>query len=236
MTDAPRPMPSVPRRDVVPHELAEDLRSMLYLPPGAVLHGELAVTMRRIFPTIVCGVDAEGWLAWALAGLLVHANGAPTFRRARAESRRAILALAMLRARANISAAADFVGLSRKVFRDNLRALDLYPWPGTERSENLSQTIGARALADDSESWASRLINPYRRLVVSGPAPMVVEDGSKGTVWFVIENEETRDGLANLQRGDRIEPLFRGLSVHHDVALAYAREYGHGFLLQDVTP
>ena len=116
-------------RDVAPGDVARFLRAMLGLPPGQPAPGELAATVRRSMPAVVRGLDAGGWIAWCLAGMAVFTEGPrPLMSRVRAESKRLVVSVAMLRSAGNLSRAAKTLGTSRKVLRDNLRAAGLYPW------------------------------------------------------------------------------------------------------------
>ncbi len=115
-------------RDVEPGEVAEQLRGMLGLPPEQPAQGEAAAWLRRPMPAVVRELDAEGWIAWCLVGLVIFGEGFPALETIRLESKRVAAALAMLRARGNISAAAMMLKTSRKVLRENLRVGGLYPW------------------------------------------------------------------------------------------------------------
>lgn len=131
---SPPRIPSLPTllHDVAPRDLATVLGLALRLEPSCAVPGELAATLGRSFPSAVRGLDAEGWLAWCLSGLLVFEGGEPTIARARFESRRTVTALALLRSRGNLSRAARSLGKSRKGLRDSLREFELYPWPRAE--------------------------------------------------------------------------------------------------------
>lgn len=109
-------------------DLAVSLRDALRLPPGECLPGELAATAQRSFPAVVRGLDAGGWIAWCLSGLVLFTGEVPSMKRARVEAKRTVAALAMIQTEGNISSAARILGISRKVLRDNLRAVGLYPW------------------------------------------------------------------------------------------------------------
>ncbi len=116
------------RRDVEPSEVAERLRGMLGLMPEQLADGEAAASLRRDLPTLVQGLDAGGWIAWCLVGLVIFGERFPALETIRQESKRVAAALAMLRAKGNISAAAMMLKTSRKVLRENLRVAGLYPW------------------------------------------------------------------------------------------------------------
>jgi hypothetical protein len=133
-----RPIPADPivsvwprgieRRDVEPADVATTLRGMLGLPPEQPAWGEAAASLRRSVPPLVHGLDAGGWIAWCLVGLVLFSEGFPALDTIRRESKRVAAALAMLRAGGSISAAAAMLTTSRKVLRENLRATGLYPW------------------------------------------------------------------------------------------------------------
>lgn len=120
--------PSIELRDVEPDDVAERLRGMLGLAPEQPAPGEAAASYRRTLPPLVQSLDAGGWIAWCLVGLVVFGEGFPALAKIRRESKRVGLALAIVRAQGRISPAARMLGASRKVVRDNLHALGLYPW------------------------------------------------------------------------------------------------------------
>ncbi|MCA9712161.1 MAG: hypothetical protein KDK70_40365 [Myxococcales bacterium] len=132
---APR-SPGVVRRDIEPEDMARVLRAVLGLPPDDMAPGEAAATVGRSLPSLVRGVDAGGWVAWCLVGLGVFAEPHPTMRRVRIEPKRLAVALAMLRADGCISAAARALDISRKVLRDHLRDVGLYPWPSVDQARS----------------------------------------------------------------------------------------------------
>ncbi|MCA9707830.1 MAG: hypothetical protein KDK70_18405, partial [Myxococcales bacterium] len=101
---------------------------MLGLDPEGPAPGERAASAGRRLPLIVAGLDAGAWIAWCLAGLPLFVDGLPSLRQVKAEAGRVLVALAMLRAKGNLSQASTFIGSSRKVLRDNLRYGGLYPW------------------------------------------------------------------------------------------------------------
>lgn len=115
-------------RDVEPDDVAERLRGMLGLTPEQPAPGEAAASYRRTLPPLVQSLDAGGWIAWCLAGLVVFGEGFPALAKIRRESKRVGLALALVRAQGRISPAARMLGATRKVVRENLRALGLIPW------------------------------------------------------------------------------------------------------------
>ncbi len=114
--------------DVEPDSLALVLRVALGLPPERPTLGEQAASRALTLPSVFLRVDAGALIAWCLAGVALFAEGFPTMKRLRAESGRVVLALAMLRTTGNISAAARVLHCSRKVLRDNLQRVGLYPW------------------------------------------------------------------------------------------------------------
>lgn len=119
---------SIELRDVEPDDVAERLRGMLGLAPEQPAPGEAAASYRRTLPPLVQSLDAGGWIAWCLVGLVVFGEGFPALAKIRRESKRVGLALALVRAQGCISVTARMLGASRKVVRDNLHALGLYPW------------------------------------------------------------------------------------------------------------
>ena len=120
--------PSIELRDVEPDDVAEKLRGMLGLAPEQPAPGEAAASYRRTLPPLVQSLDAGGWIAWCLAGLVVFGDGFPALAKIRRESKRVGLALALVRAQGCISGTARMLGATRKVVRENLRALGLVPW------------------------------------------------------------------------------------------------------------
>lgn len=119
---------SIELRDVEPDDVAERLRGMLGLAPEQPAPGEAAASYRRTLPPLVQSLDAGGWIAWCLVGLVVFGEGFPALAKIRRESKRVGLALALVRAQGRISPAARMLGATRKVVRENLQALGLYPW------------------------------------------------------------------------------------------------------------
>jgi len=115
-------------RDVEPDDVAEKLRGMLGLAPEQPAPGEAAASYRRTLPRLVQSLDAGGWIAWCLTGLVVYGEGSPTLATIRREAKRVGLALAIVRAHGGISPAARMLKTSRKVVRENLHKLGLYPW------------------------------------------------------------------------------------------------------------
>jgi hypothetical protein len=120
--------PSIELRDVEPDDVAEKLRGMLGLAPEQPAPGEAAASYRRTLPPLVQSLDAGGWIAWCMAGLIVFGEGFPALAKIRRESKRVALALAIVRAHGGISSAARMLGTSRKVVRENLQTLGIYPW------------------------------------------------------------------------------------------------------------
>lgn len=120
--------PSIELRDVEPDDVAEKLRGMLGLAPEQPAPGEAAASYRLALPPIVQALDTGGWIAWCLVGLPLFGGGFPTLARIRAESKRVALVLAIVRGHGQISSAARMLSASRKVVRENLQALGIYPW------------------------------------------------------------------------------------------------------------
>ena len=119
---------AIQRRDATIGEVAGYLRVLLGLDPEEPAPGERAASAGRPLPLIVAGLDAGAWIAWCLAGLPLFVDGLPSLRQVKGEAGRVLVALAMLRAKGNLSQASTFIGSSRKVLRDNLRYGGLYPW------------------------------------------------------------------------------------------------------------
>jgi hypothetical protein len=131
----------VERRDVEPDDVAEKLRCMLGLSPHEPAPGEAAASYRRPLPPMVHALDTGGWIAWCLVGLTLFGERSPALDTVRRESKRVALALAILRTRGGISAAARMLGASRKVVRENLVALGLHPW-GAKRGRSCAEQGG----------------------------------------------------------------------------------------------
>lgn len=118
-------------RDVEVDAVASTLRAMLGLPPGEVAPGEEAAARRRPLPPTVRDLDAGGWIAWCLVGLVLLGDEPPQMAQVRVEAKRVVMALAMMRAGGNLSAAARSLGTSRRVLREGLTVVGLYPWRTT---------------------------------------------------------------------------------------------------------
>lgn len=119
----PHPLPKTP--------VQQSLRALLGLPAPLPLPGEESASWPQPSPQPQpTTVDPGAWIAWCMVGLpLFDGTRLPPLRLALSQARRMLLALAMLRGRGTITRAAASLQLSRKVLRDNLRALGLYPWP-----------------------------------------------------------------------------------------------------------
>lgn len=111
---------------VRPADVAERLRGALGLSATHPTPGEAAATFGRTMPPVVHGLDADGWIAWCMVGLLLFGERFPSLAAVRRESKRFAVTLAMLRACGRIGAAARMLGATPKVLRDNLRAAGLY--------------------------------------------------------------------------------------------------------------
>lgn len=127
-----RPTPPVERgierRTAVLDEVAESLRAMLGLDPDEPVPCEQAASAGHPLPSVIAGLDAGAWIAWCLAGLPLFVGSLPSLRRVKAAAGHVLVALAMTKAEGNLSRASALTRTSRKVLRDNLRMLDLYPW------------------------------------------------------------------------------------------------------------
>lgn len=117
-----------PRRSAT--AIATVLRAALGLAPDEPTSREQAATLGLVLPLSLDELDAGAWIAWSVAGLSLFSGRALTVRQAQAESKRIILALAMLEADGNISIAARTIGTSRRCLREGLRTFGLYPWRG----------------------------------------------------------------------------------------------------------
>lgn len=120
--------PGVEVCDAVSVEVAGNLRAMLGLASDEPVLEERVASLACPLPTVVRELDAGAWIAWCLAGLPLFAGRLPTLRRVKLSAGRVVVALAMLRTRGNLSRASAMLRTSRKVLRDNLRLVDLYPW------------------------------------------------------------------------------------------------------------
>lgn len=126
---------SIELRDVEPDDVAERLRGMLGLAPEQPAPGEAAASYLRPLPPLVQSLDTGAWIAWCLAGLVIFGEGFPALATIRRESKRVGLALALVRAQGRISPTARMLGASRKVVRENLRALGLIPQGDTSTGD-----------------------------------------------------------------------------------------------------
>ncbi len=219
-------------RDVSPTEMASLLRSMLGLDPHEQQPEERAADLRRQFPKYVNGVNSGAWIAWCLVGLALFAGlRLPTMRAVVATARRVIVALAMMQTGGNLSHAAVRLMVSRRALRQALKDYELYPWVRglDDRNGPPVVTIGAKLpeVEETQEIPRLRFVQPAKYGLEVPPE--VVEDGIAGTVEFRVENEAEGAGPAWLVRGDRREPLFRGMWCDAATARAYARSHGHAF-------
>ncbi len=235
MSRCPHAVPVVFRDELLVSEVIATLRHVMRLGPRRPVPGERAASVGRAFPPIVEDLDAAAWIAWCLTGLLVCSQGALTMSVAKAEAKRVVIAVAMLRADGNISAAADALRTSRKVLRENLRGAGLYPWPepvrggpgfGGRRCERCAGIEARRRRKNRTRQKGAR---PARVKVEETLAPEVVEDGTRGTVRFRLVDDGEGRGMADLVRGRRVEALFRGRQIHQATAHAYARAHRHQF-------
>lgn len=221
-------------RDAVPAEIATFLRVVMGLSPTELAPGELAATLRRSMPSVVHGLDSGAWIAWCLSGLVLFAEGLPVMEWVRVESKRVVMALAMLHSGGNITAAAEALGTSRRALRESLRGVGLYPWQswsGERRGGGRREGSEGYGGSDGFESERGELPESARscRPIVPGAEPEVVEeDGVKGVVWFKLEDVDY-GGPAWLVRGERCELMFRGRWIHWREAKDYALEHGHEF-------
>lgn len=84
---------------------------------------------------IVPSVDVDAWIAWVLAGAPLFSRTLPTVGEARDAATHVLIVIAFARAGGNASAAARALRSSRKVLRDLMRRLGLYPWRADGRSD-----------------------------------------------------------------------------------------------------
>jgi hypothetical protein len=117
----PRGDDAIERRDVEPADVSSKLRGMLGLLPEQPAWGEAAASLHRALPPVVHGLDAGAWIAWCMVGLVLFSGDFPSFAIVRRETKRALLALVMLRTHGNVSSAGRMTGTSRKVLRDGLK-------------------------------------------------------------------------------------------------------------------
>jgi len=153
--------------------------------------------MDRTLPLLVREVDVDALMIWAAAGAVLFSEKMPSLRNAGVMAKRTVALLALHRTGGNITKAAALVGTSRRSLR-----------------------IAARCGPSDIDV-------PYQPVPAPGTAPPVVEDGTRGTVYFKYETEEA--GPAVLVRGAREEHLFLGRWVEGEQARDYARTHGHAF-------
>jgi hypothetical protein len=98
--------------------------------------GSPAASYGRALPPLVQGLDAGAWIAWCLVGLTLFGERLPPLRLVRRESYRAVIVLALLRTRGNISAAARMLAMTPKVLRENLTRAGLLPWSSATPGED----------------------------------------------------------------------------------------------------
>ncbi|MEX1367774.1 MAG: helix-turn-helix domain-containing protein, partial [Nannocystaceae bacterium] len=115
-------------RDLDLHELAKLLRSVARLTPDRRSFGEWVAAYRRELPLVVPAVDVDAWIAWVLVGVPLFSTTLPTVKRTRDTATRVLLSIALARADGSLSAVARSLGSSRKVLRERMRRLGLYPW------------------------------------------------------------------------------------------------------------
>lgn len=124
----------VHERDLDLGELARALRGLARLTPDRRSLGEWAATYRRELPPIVPSVDVDAWIAWVLAGVPLFSGTLPTVGAARDAATRVLFVIAFARAGGSLSAVARALRSSRKVLRDRMRRVGLYPWRADDRS------------------------------------------------------------------------------------------------------
>ena len=132
-SSARRTSASAARRDVNLDELAATVRRLLRLTADSDGAGAAIAMRHRPEGNVrqLRDVDAEGLLAWTITGAYLFAGGMPTMQAVRREAKHIAVCLAMTRGR-TISHAAELLGVRRKPMRDAMRAVGLYPWPGTD--------------------------------------------------------------------------------------------------------
>ncbi|MEX1366261.1 MAG: hypothetical protein AB1Z98_24265 [Nannocystaceae bacterium] len=132
----PRTLPASGPRDLDLAEVVRVLRALARLTPDRRSLGEWAATYRRDLPPTVPAVDVDAWIAWVVAGLPLFSGTVPTVKQAREAATRVLLVISLARAGGSLSAVARALDSSRKVLRDRMRRLGLYPWrAGDERGE-----------------------------------------------------------------------------------------------------
>ena len=133
-------------RDVHLADLAGFLRAAVGLPPDRIGLGERAAGYRRFLPGMVPQVDVDAWIGWTLAGVPLFVAGLPKLRQARDATTHVLLVLALARTGGNLSAVGRMLGSSRKVLRENMQRLGLYPWPTTAPGGRAGVTPGMSKL------------------------------------------------------------------------------------------
>ncbi|MEX1368057.1 MAG: hypothetical protein AB1Z98_33315 [Nannocystaceae bacterium] len=122
-------------RDLDLGKLAKALRGLARLTPDRRSLGEWAATYRREPLAIVPSVDVDAWIAWVLAGVPLFSRTLPTVDEARDAATRVLVIIAFAREGGNASAVARSIRSTRKVLRDRMRRLGLYPWRADGRSD-----------------------------------------------------------------------------------------------------
>lgn len=103
---------------------------------------------------MVLAVDSEAWIRWSLTGLGLFSRSLPTLREARDAAARVLLGVVLARSEGNLSATSRALGLSRKVLRDTLRRLGMYPLCDTGAAswdllaDTMEPTSGSEILRD----------------------------------------------------------------------------------------
>ncbi len=182
-------------------------------------------------PALVRGLDVGGWLAWCLAGLDVFGGGMPTMRHAKTKARRVVAAIAMARAKGNITLASKALGISRRALRELLRATGLYPWKHPPAGLSVPEAPASSPTTTSSPVLAANQDprTPPRCPCAFMATQEVIEDGSKGTVRLGLVSEDNDWGPASLERDGCSVPLFGGWWVHLETARDYAKTHGHEF-------
>ncbi len=151
-------LPGLELRTINIEQIASTIRRSIDLSADGIAPG-LAVAMHRRShgPLIQFEeVDADGWLAWVIAGVYLFSGGLPSMDEVRLEAKRTAMCLAMFRGRGKLSRAAAALGTSRKVLRANLKVTGLYPWVGRqERSPRWPANL-ERYLASKSRPNVTR--------------------------------------------------------------------------------
>ncbi len=130
-------LPGLELRTINIEQIASTIRQSIDLSADGIAPGlDVAMHRRSHGPLIQFEeIDADGWLAWVIAGVYLFSGGLPSMDEVRLEAKRTAMCLAMFRGRGKLSRAAAALGTSRKVLRDNLKVTGLYPWVGwQERS------------------------------------------------------------------------------------------------------